>query len=62
MVERLGNVLYWTGCIAAMGVAGFFVSVIPYAGFNWEIAGFSVSLAAGCWAFGRALRYILSGR
>ena len=25
MVERLGDVLYWTGCAAAIAVAGLFV-------------------------------------
>ena len=48
MVERLGNVLYWTGYIVAIGMAGFFIADSVKRGFGWEITAFGVSLTAGC--------------
>ena len=64
MAERLGDVLYWTGCAAAIAVAGFFVlSVVDSGRDDWWIAvAFGAAYSAGCWVLGRALRYILAGR
>ena len=68
MAARLGDVLYWLGCgaavlfgIAAVGAAAY----SPYAGVdNLELLGVSgimVLFAIGAWLIGRALRYILAG-
>jgi hypothetical protein len=71
MIQRLGNVLYWLGCVvAALLVAGGGVMAIvmarstnvndvsaaPYVG---------ASLAAAAivpWTFGRACKYIFTGQ
>ena len=63
MVERLGNVLYWTGCAAAVGVV-ILSSVNDVR--RGTVDSFTITVAVvgavGCWALGRALRYILAGR
>lgn len=71
MVARLGNVLYWLGCLvavpfvlwaggnAAVLAGAFGGSTMP--GENaWHIA-VSLGAAIGAWLTGRALRYILAG-
>lgn len=70
MVERLGNVLYWAGCVGSVGAAGFFISLLvssrdPALGIHlgWDVWIFyGVLPTVGFWAVGRALRYILAGR
>ena len=64
MAERLGKVLYWTGCAAAIVVAGFFVlaAVNSDIGDWWFMMAFGAACAVGCWVLGRALKYILAGR
>ena len=64
MVERLGDVLYWTGCAAAIAVAGLFVLAVVDSGRDdwWIVAALGAAYSAGCWVLGRALRYILAGR
>ena len=64
MVERLGNVLYWTGCVAAIVVAVLSVLAIVGSGRDdwWIAAAFGAGVSSGCWVLGRALRYILAGR
>jgi len=62
MLARLGDVIYWLGCI----VAGAFLAlgVFDY----WFSRGGLVvliswmALAAGLWLVGEAIRYILSAR
>jgi hypothetical protein len=71
MIERLGNVLYWTGNIfaALLVLAGATMAVVmirtdnptdvasaPYVG-----AGIALS-ALIPWLIGRAFRYVLAGR
>ena len=64
MAERLGNVLYWLGCIIAALVAGIGVFVYVAEGLGRSdglmmLIVFLV-LAAVPWLIGRALRYVLS--
>ena len=62
MVERLGNVLYWTGCAAA---AGFWLLALLAFGSDApdgpDLSILIAAVGAGCWLLGRALRYILAG-
>jgi hypothetical protein len=60
MLARLGNVLYWTGCIAAAlwFALGIHSISLPVAMID-IIALVSPTLAF--WLIGRALRYVLSG-
>jgi hypothetical protein len=61
MLERLGNVLYWTGCGAAglTALVGFLVVHKDHSDAG-EFIFFAV-VAGGFWLVGRALQYILSG-
>lgn len=66
MIGRLGNVLYWLGCI----IAGLIAILAVYAyimeghsksdGLGLTVAFFVAALVA--WIFGWACRYILAGR
>lgn len=63
MLTRLGNVLYWLGCAAAV----LFGGVAIFAGLMTDKAnGFIFILfalmAAGCWVIGWACRYVLAER
>jgi hypothetical protein len=68
MAARLGNVLYWLGCL----VAAFFSITPLLAACNFAVGhhhriysdnvlAVSTGLAVGSWVIGRALRYILAG-
>jgi hypothetical protein len=64
MAERIGNVLYWLGCIIAALVAGIGVFVYVAEGHGRSdglmmLIVFLV-LAVVPWLIGRALRYVLS--
>jgi hypothetical protein len=64
VAERLGNVLYWLGCIVAALVAGIGVFVYVAEG-KVRSDGLMMLivflvLAAVPWLIGRALRYVLS--
>jgi hypothetical protein len=60
MIERLGNVLYWTCCIAAMLAAA--IAVVVLFGTEKFLAIVFAVIALICYGVGRALRYILVGR
>ena len=59
MVERLGNVLYWTGCAAAAGLC--LLALLAFGSDNPDVSILIAAVGAGCWLLGRALRYILAG-
>lgn len=64
MIERLGNVLYWAACLAALGwllIAFAGISTMPKPEWSmfWIIG---VGISAAIWAAGRAVRYVLAGR
>jgi hypothetical protein len=69
MAARLGNVLYWLGCVLAVifaigGLAAFFIAGAVRPITNGEIIALMVplfALSAISWMIGRALRYILGG-
>jgi hypothetical protein len=65
MAGRIGNVLYWLGCIVAVLVAGTGVAIYVADGAKNDgliLLGFVLVLAAIPWAIGRAVLYVLSAR
>lgn len=66
MAERIGNVLYWLGCIAAGLTALFGLGVYLAEGHSKAdgivVTGFMLVAAFVFWLTGRACRYILGGR
>lgn len=62
VLARLGEVIYWAGCLAALG----FIALLGY--IVWtkgpELAEIVVLLgfALASWLFGRAVLYVLAGR
>ena len=63
MAARLGNVLYWLGCIVAAIVVIYDVT-LGLAN-DWQDPAFlyirTAILAVAIWLVGRACRYVLSG-
>lgn len=59
MIGRLGNVLYWTGCVFAVLVPVF---AFLAEGQDWEVLSLGGLIGLGVWLIGRALRYVLTGR
>jgi hypothetical protein len=66
MAERIGNVLYWLGCIVAGLTALLGVAIYLAEGHNkYEgllVMGFVFICACIPWLKGRACRYVLAGR
>ena len=66
MAERIGNVLYWLGCIVAGLTALLGVGIYLAEGQNKNdglmVMGFVFVFAFIAWLIGRACRYILAGR
>jgi hypothetical protein len=68
MLARLGNVLYWLGCILAgfAVICAIAMVVIPSNPNDTPVSsGLPIVFAVGAfmiWLIGRALRYILAGR
>ena len=65
MVERRGDVLYWTGACSSYSCGGTLrarrcrqrqTRLVDL----WR--QLEAAYSAGCWVLGRALRYILAGR
>ena len=62
MAARLGNVLYWMGCIlAALILICFQILASNENPYSWGLASFGLAFAVVSWLAGRALRYILAG-
>ena len=68
MSARLGNVLYWLGCIVTVPCAIWVIvnawvltsgSSVP--GENARQILIAGSVGIGAWLFGRACRYVLAG-
>jgi hypothetical protein len=64
MAGRIGNVLYWLGCIVAglsvlVGVAAYVEEHNKSGGLF--VTGFFIVVALVVWLVGRACRYVLSG-
>jgi uncharacterized membrane protein YvlD (DUF360 family) len=65
MTARLGNVLYWLGCIVAalvmvLGVAEYVMEGHSRSDGVWIFLGFIV-VAFIAWIIGRACRYVFGG-
>jgi hypothetical protein len=67
--HRIGNILYWGGCIcgALLAVYGVFFVIVSGISHNpfWVFNAFWAAAVLGlpafvCWKFGRAFRYTLS--
>ena len=63
MIVRIGNVLYWTGCVLAALIVVFGGLTAHNETYNpWgEFIVFAL-VAAVVWVVGRGCRYILAGR
>jgi hypothetical protein len=64
MAERLGDVLYALGCIAAGAIIALWVLLVWQAP---DLRGivvfiFMAAMAVGLWLIGKACRYVLAGR
>jgi hypothetical protein len=64
MAERLGNVLYALGCIAAGAVMALWLLIAWQATDMRGIAVFifAAVIAIALWLIGKACRYVLAGR
>jgi hypothetical protein len=73
MAARLGNVLYWAGCIVAVPFAFWavvnssmllmgFLGGTTLPGENMRHILISGTAALGAWLVGRACRYVLAGK
>ena len=65
MAWRIGNLLYWVGCIVAVLVAGTGVAIYVADGAKNDgliLMGFLLVFAAFPWAIGKAFLYIFSAR
>jgi hypothetical protein len=63
MAQRIGNVLYWIGCIAAGLTVLMAIGIYFADGMKKDtliVTGFLCVLAVIPWAIGRACLYILS--
>jgi hypothetical protein len=63
MLARLGNVLYWAGCLAAAIWIAVLVAVFLIE--HREGTGIAIAAVAGAvplWVAGRACLYVLAGR
>lgn len=64
MVARLGDLIYWAACIAAL-LWTIYVLIVTatYAHPDWTIsAPIAIVGAVVIWSVGRAARYVLAGR
>ena len=63
--ERLGNVLYWIGCIIAALIVGVATALYVNEGStrsdDLPTVGFLILIATIVWTIGRACRYVLAG-
>jgi hypothetical protein len=61
--ERLGNVLYWIGCIIAALIVGVATALYVKSARSDDLptAGFLILIATIVWTIGRACRYVLAG-
>ena len=67
MLARLGNVLYWTGCLLGILLVAAAVAFYSLAkrGTPEEllfISALLIGLGVVVWLIGRACRYVLAGR
>jgi hypothetical protein len=61
MITRLGNVLYWAGCVLAAVVLALGAWVSLEGREVGYVLGAAIGLAAIIWLVGRACRYVLAG-
>jgi hypothetical protein len=59
--DRLGRVAYWLGNLVALGLLGMAWMANQAAYADSRVTGLFVVLAAGAWAIGAAIRYVISG-
>jgi hypothetical protein len=61
MAARLGQVLYWAGCVLAILTIVIGVYLSWYERDAWEMRAIVFVIAALFWLIGRACRYVLAG-
>lgn len=66
MAGRIGNVLYWLGCIVAglitILAVGMYLAETHNKSEALLVSGFILIFAVAAWLIGRACRYVLAGR
>ena len=62
MLARLGNVLYWTGCLLGILLVVAAVALYSDAPMDRLHSAIYIGLAVVVWLIGRACRYVLAGR
>lgn len=64
MGERLGDVLYWAGCLVAFPILAICGYSAQYGTGDqrWWPIGLFAAIAICVWLVGRSCRYILAGR
>jgi hypothetical protein len=61
MAERLGDVLYWAGCVLAILTIAIGVFLSWGERHTWEVGVVTFVIAVLFWLIGRACRYVLAG-
>jgi hypothetical protein len=59
MAARLGDVLYWLGCVVATATGGLAAYALTFPGGEPSVIAI---IAGSIWLLGRACRYVLAGR
>jgi hypothetical protein len=62
MLARLGNVLYWTGCLLGILLVAAAVALYSPDYMDRVHSAIYIGLAVVVWLIGRACRYVLAGR
>jgi hypothetical protein len=62
MLARLGDVIYWLGCIVAAAILALGVFDYWFSKGGLVVLISWMALAAGLWLIGEAIRYILTAR
>jgi hypothetical protein len=60
LLARLGVVLYWLGCLFAVGL--LIIGGATLYDQDYRAAGFIAASGVGFWLIGRACMYVLAGR
>jgi hypothetical protein len=62
MLARVGDVIYWFGCVVAGGILAIGVGDYWFGQGRLSVLFSWIALAAILWLVGSAIRYVLTGR